>query len=97
MTPEEKAYNDRRHEENVIRLDALEAGYKKLTHDVQANTDITRRIETNTKELVNILVNTKGVITVLGYLIPFSKFILAVGSLGVFLWYCLKGKPQIFN
>lgn len=101
--------NRRKADKVLARLTSVEDATGGLSKQMEINTALTQHtiqqnesldlrlkvIESDTKELLDILHGTKGIIKLLSFLIPISKFILSVGAAVLFVWFILKGKPEL--
>lgn len=101
--------NRRKADKVLMRLTNVEDRTAELSKQIERNTNLTQHtvsqnekldyrlntIEINTRELIDILNGTRGMIKLLSYLIPISKFILSVGAAVLFVWFIIKGKPEL--
>jgi hypothetical protein len=76
------------------RLDASDARMRSVEEGLRANTVITKRIDDNTKDLVETFVAMQGAFKVLGWIGKAAKplgLIAAAAAAAVSFWAALKG------
>lgn len=72
------------------RVGNLEAASTQLKKDLADNTAVTKRIDENTKGLVDALANLEGFTKVINAVAKFTKPILAFATVVAGLWFTFK-------
>lgn len=75
---EDRRKNDPWRADITQRMQVMEGQHVALREAVEANTDITKSIQTNTDEIIEFFKAGKGFFTMIGYLSKAAKWITAI-------------------
>jgi hypothetical protein len=82
MSPEESQDADLWRQTLVLRSDQLEQRMEAFEQQLHENTEATKRVDTSTRELVDILNSWKGAMKVMDFLAKFAKPLTVIASIG---------------